>query len=145
VQGYLTLGYEDDNYNDNGYWRHDDGGGQCRGIGSAFVELVIQQPGPAVVQPSVSARPPTFGVPPAPSPRDDTPIACGNYDGPSGMMAMLCREFRDEVLSSDLSVQLPDAGDRPTGSQVVWRTDRGTIVTARIVSDLYTRSLAKLG
>jgi hypothetical protein len=32
----LTLGYEDDDYKDNGYWGHDDGTGQqCKGVGNA--------------------------------------------------------------------------------------------------------------
>lgn len=40
---YLRLGYEDDDYGDNGYWGHDDGtANQCRGVGSAWVTLRIQ-------------------------------------------------------------------------------------------------------
>jgi hypothetical protein len=39
---FLRLGYEDDNYSDNGYSGHDDGTeNQCRGLGNAFVELRI--------------------------------------------------------------------------------------------------------
>jgi hypothetical protein len=38
----LRLGYEDDNYSDNGYWGHDVGTeNQCRGVGNAFVVLTI--------------------------------------------------------------------------------------------------------
>lgn len=38
----LILGYEDDEYGDNGYWGHDDGtDGQCAGIGGAVVEVVV--------------------------------------------------------------------------------------------------------
>jgi hypothetical protein len=38
----LTLGYEDDNYNDNGYWGHDDGTeDQCNGVGPAWVVVTI--------------------------------------------------------------------------------------------------------
>lgn len=38
----LHLGYEDDNYSDNGYWSHDDGtGDQCKNIGAAKVYLRI--------------------------------------------------------------------------------------------------------
>jgi hypothetical protein len=43
---YLVLGYEDDDYSDNGYWGRegDDGtGGQCRGLGNAYVIVTIQQ------------------------------------------------------------------------------------------------------
>ena len=41
----LILGYEDDNYGDNGYWGHDDGtGDQCRGVGDAWVEVAIVHP-----------------------------------------------------------------------------------------------------
>src|SRR5690242_12383267 len=43
---YLILGYEDDDYSDNGYWGRDgdDGtGDQCRGLGNAYVILTIQQ------------------------------------------------------------------------------------------------------
>jgi hypothetical protein len=41
-QLYLRLGYEDDDYGDNGYWGHDDGtGDQCKGVGNAFVNVII--------------------------------------------------------------------------------------------------------
>jgi hypothetical protein len=41
-QLYLRLGYVDDNYDDNGYWGHDNGThDQCRGIGNAFANLTI--------------------------------------------------------------------------------------------------------
>lgn len=40
--GSLMLGYQDNNYSDNGYWGHDDGtGNQCKGVGNAWVHLVI--------------------------------------------------------------------------------------------------------
>ena len=42
--GPLVLGYEDDNYGDNGYYaRNDDNGtgNQCLGLGNAFVRLEI--------------------------------------------------------------------------------------------------------
>lgn len=40
---FLRLGYEDDDYSDNGYWGHDDGtGNQCKGVGSAWVTLRIE-------------------------------------------------------------------------------------------------------
>jgi hypothetical protein len=45
AQLYLRLGYEDDNYSDNGYWGRegDDGtGNQCRGLGNAFVVLTVE-------------------------------------------------------------------------------------------------------
>lgn len=39
---FLTLGYEDDGYGDNGYYSHDDGtGDQCKGVGNAFLILTI--------------------------------------------------------------------------------------------------------
>jgi hypothetical protein len=38
----LHLGYQDDSPADNGYWSHDDGdGGQCRGVGPAWVEVTV--------------------------------------------------------------------------------------------------------
>lgn len=38
----LTLGYEDDDYEDNGYWSHDDGTeNQCKGVGPAWVGITI--------------------------------------------------------------------------------------------------------
>jgi len=38
----LELGYEDDNYGDNGYDEHDDGtGDQCRGVGNAWLRINI--------------------------------------------------------------------------------------------------------
>ena len=46
----LTLGYEDDNYSDNGYSDHDDGtGDQCKGVGNAFVNITIDRRLPAGV------------------------------------------------------------------------------------------------
>jgi len=49
---FLRLGYEDDNYSDNGYWGHDDGTeDQCRGVGNAFVVLTIDR-GPPPPPPS---------------------------------------------------------------------------------------------
>jgi hypothetical protein len=39
---YLSLGYMDNNYSDNGYWGHDDGTeNQCKGVGNAFVVISI--------------------------------------------------------------------------------------------------------
>ncbi|MBK9949300.1 MAG: M12 family metallopeptidase [Nitrospira sp.] len=36
----LSLGYEDDNYDDNGYWGHDDGTeNQCKNVGNAYVSI----------------------------------------------------------------------------------------------------------
>jgi hypothetical protein len=54
----LHLGYEDDNYGDNGYWGHDDGTeNQCKNSVNAFVVLQISTPAPRptvslVVQPT---------------------------------------------------------------------------------------------
>ncbi len=43
----LKIGYEDDDYGDNGYWGHDDGTeNQCRGQGNAFIELKIEHGAP---------------------------------------------------------------------------------------------------
>lgn len=40
----LTLGYEDDDYGDNGYWSHDDGtGNQCKGVEPAWVVVTIMR------------------------------------------------------------------------------------------------------
>jgi hypothetical protein len=48
----LILGYEDDNYSDNGYWGHDDGtGDQCKNVGDAWV--VVQ-----IIHPTPGSRPP---------------------------------------------------------------------------------------
>lgn len=39
---YLMLGYQDDNYSDNGYYAHDDGtGNQARNVGSAWVIVSV--------------------------------------------------------------------------------------------------------
>jgi hypothetical protein len=39
----LTIGYEDDDYSDNGYYGHDDGtGNQCLGVGNASIDLTVQ-------------------------------------------------------------------------------------------------------
>jgi hypothetical protein len=47
--GTLSLGYEDDNLSDNGYWSHDDGtGGQCKNIGAASLDITITEQGPHV-------------------------------------------------------------------------------------------------
>ncbi|HLJ90623.1 MAG TPA: hypothetical protein VKZ53_27695 [Candidatus Angelobacter sp.] len=38
----LVLGYEDDDYSDNGYWGHDNGtADQCKGVGPAWVEVTV--------------------------------------------------------------------------------------------------------
>jgi hypothetical protein len=40
----LRLGYEDDNYSDNGYYSHDDGtDDQCKNVGDAFVVITIDR------------------------------------------------------------------------------------------------------
>ena len=40
--GFLTLGYEDNNYSDNGYWNHDNGErDQCKNVGPAWVEVTV--------------------------------------------------------------------------------------------------------
>jgi outer membrane protein assembly factor BamB len=44
---FLALGYEDNDYTDNGYWNHDDGtNDQCKNIGPAFVILHISRRAP---------------------------------------------------------------------------------------------------
>ncbi len=41
--GHLQLGYEDDNYSDNGYSGHDNGTeNQCAGEGNAYVDVIIK-------------------------------------------------------------------------------------------------------
>ena len=38
----LLIGYQDDDYGDNGYWGHDDGtDGQCRGVGPASIKVTV--------------------------------------------------------------------------------------------------------
>jgi hypothetical protein len=65
-QMYLRLGYEDDDYSDNGYYDHDNGtDDQCRGIGNAYVELRIQHnpyPVPGFDQNSPSGTPAPFDL-----------------------------------------------------------------------------------
>jgi hypothetical protein len=40
--GSLALGYEDDQYDDNGYYDHDDGtGDQCKNVENAWFQIVI--------------------------------------------------------------------------------------------------------
>ncbi len=54
---FLRLGYEDDNYGDNGYWGHDDGTeNQCRNVGNAWATITVVRgaapaPGPQVTAP----------------------------------------------------------------------------------------------
>lgn len=39
---FLRLGYQDDDYRDNGYYGHDDGTeNQCRGVGAAWVTVTV--------------------------------------------------------------------------------------------------------
>jgi len=39
---FLSLGYEDNNYSDNGYWKHDNGQrDQCKNVGPAWVEVTV--------------------------------------------------------------------------------------------------------
>jgi hypothetical protein len=58
---FLQLGYEDDDYSDNGYYRHDDGNNdQCKGVGDAYVIVSIRHATPR-------GRPPADGVTPATS------------------------------------------------------------------------------
>ena len=41
----LRLGYQDDQYDDNGYDRHDDGtDGQCVGLGPVVVMVEVEHP-----------------------------------------------------------------------------------------------------
>jgi hypothetical protein len=43
---FLRLGYEDDNYRDNGYWSHDDGtDDQCKNVDHAFIIVSIGHAG----------------------------------------------------------------------------------------------------
>ncbi len=49
---FLRLGYQDDNFSDNGYWGHDDGtGDQCKGVGPAIVTISIGHNGTNPVNP----------------------------------------------------------------------------------------------
>jgi hypothetical protein len=43
IKNFLQLGYEDDNFSDNGYWSRDDGtGDQCAGLPDAYVIIRIR-------------------------------------------------------------------------------------------------------
>jgi Common central domain of tyrosinase len=53
--GTLELGYEDDQYGDNGYWSHDDGtGDQCKNKGPASVTITISAHAPSRIR--ISAK-----------------------------------------------------------------------------------------
>ncbi len=55
-QLFLRLGYEDDDYGDNGYWGHDDGtGDQCKGVGNAYVVITVDR------KPATTPPPTTIG------------------------------------------------------------------------------------
>lgn len=55
---FLRLGYEDDNFSDNGYWGHDDGtGDQCKNSVNAFVVLTIVHHPAATTPAPVSHKP----------------------------------------------------------------------------------------
>jgi hypothetical protein len=46
TNAHLVLGYEDDDYPDNGYWGHDDGNNnQCQHLGGAVIEISVKNPG----------------------------------------------------------------------------------------------------
>ena len=43
AQMILHIGYEDNDFGDNGYWGHDDGtNDQCRNVGNAYVDITIE-------------------------------------------------------------------------------------------------------
>jgi hypothetical protein len=76
AKSFLQLGYEDDNYSDNGYYGHDDGtNDQCKGVGDAYVVITIRHASPrarapvGIVSPANSSPPPNsqLGVPAGPS------------------------------------------------------------------------------
>jgi hypothetical protein len=49
---FLRLGYEDDNYDDNGYYGHDDGtADQCKGVGNATVIVTITRDIASITKP----------------------------------------------------------------------------------------------
>ena len=96
-KAHLWLGYEDDNYSDNGYWGQDEGTqGQCK-IGNSFVEhafvvvTIVHRPAPAPIYLPYDLVPdkvddnlillnPKWGsqvTPPNPQPPD--PKLCGGF------------------------------------------------------------------
>jgi hypothetical protein len=80
TQMYLQLGYQDDEYGDNGYYSHDDGTeDQCRGVGNAFVELTITHD-PSVAWPPLPVQ--SDGV----KDGDETDVDCG------GSVAKACTD-----------------------------------------------------
>ena len=59
---YLHLGYEDDDYSDNGYDSHDDGTeNQCKNVGAAFVTLTIAHNAPTPPPAPAAAAEPRAG------------------------------------------------------------------------------------
>ncbi len=59
-QLFLTVGYDDDEYDDNGYWGHDDGtGDQCKNVGDASIDLLIvhQPAGAPIPKPQLPRAP----------------------------------------------------------------------------------------
>ena len=70
-RAFLVLGYEDDDYNDNGYSGHDDGtNDQYKGVGAAFVEVTVTRARPeqqASPQPAQASPSTGMSVNPSPS------------------------------------------------------------------------------
>jgi hypothetical protein len=104
AQNFLRLGYEDDNYGDNGYGSHDDGtGAQCKNVGSAYVVVNILHNVPAEDWVSVGS----FG------------IAIANHDVITGQVNTLAIHPRD---ANTIYIGAAEGG--------VWKTtDGGTTWT----------------
>jgi hypothetical protein len=95
--GHLILGYNDDNYGDNGYDAHDDGvNGQCAGVGGVEVVVTIDH-----------ARPPALSCPQW-NTFVDTPVAPDQ-----AALAKVASLLRDRA---EVPLGLPITNDTGTGS-----------------------------
>jgi hypothetical protein len=123
LQLYLRLGYEDDNYDDNGYWGHDDGtGNQCQDVGNAFVEVTIER---STVTASASPSPS-----PMPSPLNclaSTSEAFGTDDDLDGIVdaceQLLAEKFAPIVYHSSDESNYPTNVDRFLKNTALWFYD----------------------
>ncbi|NOU34435.1 MAG: hypothetical protein HOO96_41610 [Polyangiaceae bacterium] len=86
---FLSLGYADDDFGDNGYYSHDDGTeDQCRGSQNAWVELTIRHD-PTVVWPPLPVH--GNGI----EDGDETDVDCGGASAPACADGKQCSGPRD--------------------------------------------------
>jgi hypothetical protein len=121
--GFLALGYEDDRYEDNGYWGMDAGvGDQCKTEPNAFVDLAITRAGtgtPIAHPPAYAFRLDQFQIKDTMAQHNDTDTVCLTVKTGSGAASGFPTSTQGPAKAPYIQTRCASVGDVNNGTHSV--------------------------